>query len=125
LFRSLANEWAPLGITVDAIAPGYIATNNDAGLRADVGRARFSVAFRRDAGVSQATSAAASSSSPRTRPPMCRDTCSPWMAAGWRAERTISRPSDTRMGDRTTPTGRDRHSPTEIRDGDVRLDAAG
>lgn len=33
--RLLANEWAPLGINVNAIAPGYIATDNTAVLRQD------------------------------------------------------------------------------------------
>ncbi|MBU2937907.1 2-dehydro-3-deoxy-D-gluconate 5-dehydrogenase KduD [Pacificibacter marinus] len=33
--KILANEWAPHGITVNAIAPGYIATNNTEALRAD------------------------------------------------------------------------------------------
>lgn len=37
--RALANEWAPLGINVNAIAPGYMATNNTQPLRADKGRA--------------------------------------------------------------------------------------
>ena len=35
LTRLLANEWAPKGIQVNAIAPGYIATDNTAALRAD------------------------------------------------------------------------------------------
>jgi 2-deoxy-D-gluconate 3-dehydrogenase len=35
LTRLLANEWAKYGITVNAIAPGYMATNNTAPLRAD------------------------------------------------------------------------------------------
>jgi 2-dehydro-3-deoxy-D-gluconate 5-dehydrogenase len=35
LTRLLANEWAQYGITVNAIAPGYMATNNTAPLRAD------------------------------------------------------------------------------------------
>lgn len=35
LTRALANEWAPLGINVNAIAPGYMSTNNTAELRAD------------------------------------------------------------------------------------------
>ena len=35
LTRALANEWAPLGINVNAIAPGYMATDNTAPLRAD------------------------------------------------------------------------------------------
>lgn len=35
LTRLMANEWAPHGINVNAIAPGYMATNNTAALRAD------------------------------------------------------------------------------------------
>lgn len=38
LTRALANEWAPLGINVNAIAPGYFATDNTAPLRADADR---------------------------------------------------------------------------------------
>ena len=38
--KSLANEWTALGITVNAIAPGYMATNNTAPLRADPDRSR-------------------------------------------------------------------------------------
>jgi 2-deoxy-D-gluconate 3-dehydrogenase len=33
--RALANEWAEHGINVNAIAPGYMATDNTAALRAD------------------------------------------------------------------------------------------
>ena len=33
--RLLANEWAQHGITVNGVAPGYIATDNTALLRAD------------------------------------------------------------------------------------------
>ena len=33
--RALANEWAKHGINVNAIAPGYMATNNTAALQAD------------------------------------------------------------------------------------------
>ena len=36
--KALANEWAPLGVNVNAIAPGYIATDNTEALRADHGR---------------------------------------------------------------------------------------
>jgi len=40
LTKSLANEWTPLGITVNAIAPGYMATNNTAPLREDPARSK-------------------------------------------------------------------------------------
>jgi 2-deoxy-D-gluconate 3-dehydrogenase len=40
LTKLLANEWASKGINVNAIAPGYIATNNTAALQADEGRNR-------------------------------------------------------------------------------------
>jgi 2-deoxy-D-gluconate 3-dehydrogenase len=35
LTRAMANEWASKGINVNAIAPGYMATDNTAPLRAD------------------------------------------------------------------------------------------
>ena len=38
LTKLLANEWAGKGINVNAIAPGYIATNNTAALQADEAR---------------------------------------------------------------------------------------
>jgi len=38
LTRALANEWAKHNINVNAIAPGYMATDNTAALRADPSR---------------------------------------------------------------------------------------
>lgn len=40
LTKLLANEWAHLGINVNAIAPGYIATNNTSALQDDEARSR-------------------------------------------------------------------------------------
>jgi 2-dehydro-3-deoxy-D-gluconate 5-dehydrogenase len=40
LVRALSNEWAPHGVNVNAIAPGYIATDNTEALRADPVRSR-------------------------------------------------------------------------------------
>jgi 2-deoxy-D-gluconate 3-dehydrogenase len=40
LTKSFANEWADKGINVNAIAPGYMATENTTALRADTDRSR-------------------------------------------------------------------------------------
>jgi 2-dehydro-3-deoxy-D-gluconate 5-dehydrogenase len=38
--KALANEWAPHGVNINAIAPGYMVTNNTANLRKDPERTR-------------------------------------------------------------------------------------
>ncbi|GAB4384672.1 2-dehydro-3-deoxy-D-gluconate 5-dehydrogenase KduD [Albidovulum sp.] len=40
LTRTLSNEWSTMGITVNAVAPGYVVTANTEALRADPSRSR-------------------------------------------------------------------------------------
>jgi 2-dehydro-3-deoxy-D-gluconate 5-dehydrogenase len=44
LTRALANEWASLGINVNAIAPGYMATDVTTAIRADIERSQAMLA---------------------------------------------------------------------------------
>ncbi len=86
LTRALANEWAPHRINVNAIAPGYMATNNTRNLRSDASRnddilSRIPACRRR-------TSQAQRSSSPPMPHPMCTDSHWRWTAAGWHDDST-------------------------------------
>ena len=40
LLKAFANEWAPFGVNVNGVAPGYIATDNTAALRDDPQRSQ-------------------------------------------------------------------------------------
>ena len=88
LTKALANEWARHGINVNAIAPGYMETDNTAALRADADAqpGRSASGFPPAAGASPRIWPARSSSSLRPRPTTSTATCWSWTAAGWAAE---------------------------------------
>ena len=66
LTKALANEWASRGINVNAIAPGYMATDNTAlSERMKRGRARSASAFPPADGARPTISRARPCSSPR------------------------------------------------------------
>jgi 2-deoxy-D-gluconate 3-dehydrogenase len=52
--KALANEWASQGININAIAPGYMATDNTKALREDAQRSK-AILERRCCGVSRVT----------------------------------------------------------------------
>jgi 2-dehydro-3-deoxy-D-gluconate 5-dehydrogenase len=90
LTRLLANEWAKYGITVNAIAPGYMETDNTAPLRADTLAARrFSPAFLWDAGGCLRTLQDRWFFWRRTPRPMSPATPSPWTGVGSHVEATV------------------------------------
>ena len=64
--KALANEWAKERMNVNAVAPGYIATENTKALREDpFATGPFSTAFPNPAGVRPKTSREPSCSWPR------------------------------------------------------------
>ena len=85
LTKALANEWAPHGINVNAIAPGYMETDNTTALRADATRRR-QITERIPAGrwgTARRIWRAPRFFSRRQRPTTSTATCWSSTAAGW------------------------------------------
>ena len=90
LTRLLANEWAQYGITVNAIAPGYMDTDNTTALRADAARsAEILAVFRWAAGDSLQILRGRWCSWPRTPQPMSPATLSWSTEAGLLDEASV------------------------------------
>ena len=85
LTRALANEWAGTGVNVNAIAPGYIATDNTQALQDDSGPRRGDPRAHpgRALGQTPPTSPARRCSWPRRRPTTSAASCFPSTAGGW------------------------------------------
>ena len=88
LTRALSNEWAGLGVNVNAIAPGYIATDNTQALRDDPDRYRVDPRTHScwTLGTSRLTWPARRCSSLRRRPTTSTASHFRWTAAGSAAE---------------------------------------
>ena len=99
LTRALANEWAGRGVNVNAIVPGYIATDNNKALRAD--RDRYDAILGRiPAGRwgLRRTWPGPPSSWPAARRTTCTGHCSPSTEGGSADEHT----DDSRLTDRSS-----------------------
>jgi len=88
--KTLANEWASKGINVNAIAPGYMATDNTAPLRADAVRSR-QIMERIPAarwGTPQDLAGVAVFLASRASD-YIHAPSSPWTAGGWRGKESV------------------------------------
>ena len=98
LTKALANEWADKGINVNAIAPGYMATDNTTALRADAARSAAILSrIPMGAGGCLRTWPARRCFLPRRQATTCRATCWWWTADGFAGE--ASRGTWTAQGD--------------------------